>query len=1344
MTATQLSSTTLNSSEPEILGIYRLESLLGRGGMGEVYLAWDQLLERHVAIKRIRSDKIVGKMQRARFLREARAVARLDHPAIIRIYHILEREDGDCLVMEHVDGRDLTQFTGRGGIGDQAIDLARAVDLARQVALGLAAAHAQGLVHRDLKPANVMVTKDWNVKILDFGLAKALFQDHSEGQDSEEKEADSEPLTEAGMLIGTIHAMSPEQAASEKVDHRSDLFALGSLLYELLSGRAPFRGSNTMDSLRRIATGDVEPIDRLVPQIPRELSNLISTLHAHNPAHRPASALLVADRLAVIAANLGHSPKSAQATSLRNTSDAINDDAIIRDATVRDTTAMGTMTIDDAPTAATPSPFPEGHVSKALRTSVYIKPVMNAETPRRVARGMLPSFGGSEKDGGYFFQRPASAVAFALALQNALRSDPKAPEVGLGIGTPDHAAPLAERARSRQILVDRGTFDFARGAQAPAELVAVGLRWLVHGTYLIEGEPLEICEVGLEGYAPLINPEDSSGTERETVRTENIALGWRPAAGQPAPQRPNWNLVERLGEGGFGEVWLARHKSDEERVFKFCFDAVRLRALKREVTLFRLLRETLGHRRDIARVLDWNFTEVPYFLESEYTDGGDLERWAKRRGGLANVPLATRLELIAMVAEALAAAHSVGVLHKDVKPGNVLIGNDADGRPEARLADFGIAFLAKQDKLNAPGFTVLGYTETSLDSDDSTGGTVRYMAPELLEGKPASIQADIYSLGVVLYQIIVGDFERAMAPGWRRDVDDPLLMEDIAACVDGAAEHRLRDAGELAQRLRMLDKRRKQKEVEAAAEQSRLRAVQRRKIAGWLGITAAILLLVISGFAYQTFQAKNRELEARQNSEQRRQQAEKLLDFVLGDLRAELQPLGKLDILDKVGDQAMEYFSGVPDGDLSDEEMANYATALHQIGKVRFDLGKMPEAAVAFEESLALAKELAARSPENTDWQFELGQSHFWLGYLRWQESDLDRAYEQMDAYRSISTRLVERDPENATWQLELAYSQSTVGQIYQERGRFLEASSALESSARVFESLILRSPEDEQLRVELAHVYTKLGAVLQTRGELSQARSRFEASLELMERASAARPENIQLWHDVNAGHYLVAIVLLAQGEDSQALNHFRRSLEGSRRLVEHDSENRQWQSKLMIDLLGVTRSLVNRRELAEATRLLSEVGSINEALLKQDPDRLDWRLFQAIHRQTRAEIRKLRGFPDLALSDLENAASVLQEIANESESLIYQERLASVLINLGEAHQRLGNEKLSNEFWQQAVEMTAQLTDLVGAPDQIALHVRVLLLLDQSEIANSFKEKLTTMGYRNRSYQDFLDRFP
>ncbi len=330
----------------------------------------------------------------------------------------------------------------------------------------------------------------------------------------------------------------------------------------------------------------------------------------------------------------------------------------------------------------------------------------------------------------------------------------------------------------------------------------------------------------------------------------DAGFGWRPAPTAAIPRRPHWVIEKRLGEGGFGEVWLAAHrKTGEQRVFKFSFDAAKLRTLEREITLFRLLKEELGDRDDIARIFDWEFEKRPYYIEGEYAGSGNLAEWAAARGGIATVPLALRLEIVAQVATALAAAHSVGVLHKDVKPQNVLIAQGGGpGQVRVQLTDFGVGAVLERQRLAAAGITVLGLTESGEGQPSSLAGTRLYMAPELLEGKPATLQADVYALGVLLYQSVVGDFSRALAPGWQRDVGDEVLRDDVAEAVDGSPERRLGNARRLAERLRSLEERRATRRARRKLRQETERARRRRRL---LAAVAAVSLLFTAAMLFQ-------------------------------------------------------------------------------------------------------------------------------------------------------------------------------------------------------------------------------------------------------------------------------------------------------------------------------------------------------------------------------------------------------------------------------------------------------------------------------------------------------------
>lgn len=384
---------------------------------------------------------------------------------------------------------------------------------------------------------------------------------------------------------------------------------------------------------------------------------------------------------------------------------------------------------------------------------------------------------------------------------------------------------------------------------------------------------------------------------------ERMAVGAAPAsplsldAGSPVPGREQFLLERQLGRTLGSEVWLARHpRSRDARVFKFALDGEHLASIKREATLLRVLRETLGEREDIVRLLDWNFAKPPFFLESDYA-GQSLAEWAEQDGRLAGLDAAERLALFIPIVDTVAAAHAVGVLHKDLKPGNVLVAARGDGW-QTRLTDFGSSRLLQPERLAELGITALGMTLTMAGSDSSSG-TPLYLAPELLAGQPATVRSDVYALGMLLYQWLAGDMRRPLAPGWERDVEDPLLREDIAEATDADPARRFASASELAERLRRLPERRAERHRREADERAAAelhRALERsRARRPWAiaAFTALALGLACSLVFWQRSERQQQMAERQRDiAEQQAARADAVVDFLSNDLIGAVSPGG--------------------------------------------------------------------------------------------------------------------------------------------------------------------------------------------------------------------------------------------------------------------------------------------------------------------------------------------------------------------------------------------------------------------------------------------------------------------
>ena len=294
----------------ETLGHYRILEKLGEGGMGEVYLAEDEKLDRKVALKVLPSEMANNEERRKRFEREAKAVAALNHPNIVTLYSVEEAGTTHFITMEVVRGKTLTALLGK-----KSLPLDKFFEVAIPLADAVSTAHQEGITHRDLKPDNLMLTDEGRLKILDFGLAKLGKIEAT----SAINELPTRSATQDGRIVGTVAYMSPEQAEGKRVDARSDIFSIGIVLYEMATGRRPFEGDSAASILAAILRATPAPITELDVSLPRDLVRILRRCLAKDPERRYQTAKDVRNDLEELKHDVdsGQAFEAAAASSLR-------------------------------------------------------------------------------------------------------------------------------------------------------------------------------------------------------------------------------------------------------------------------------------------------------------------------------------------------------------------------------------------------------------------------------------------------------------------------------------------------------------------------------------------------------------------------------------------------------------------------------------------------------------------------------------------------------------------------------------------------------------------------------------------------------------------------------------------------------------------------------------------------------------------------------------------------------------------------------------------------------------------------------------------------------------------
>ena len=671
---------------------------------------------------------------------------------------------------------------------------------------------------------------------------------------------------------------------------------------------------------------------------------------------------------------------------------------------------------------------------------------------------------------------------------------------------------------------------------------------------------------------------------RITGPVQRVAMGarllsrLRLAVGESVPNREIFILHSQLGATFGSEVWLARHHdTGEQRVFKFSIDGEHLGMLKREATIFRLLQENLGEREDFVRVIDWNFEFAPYHLECEY-GGQSLAAWAGA-DRLASLSLSERLAILLQIAKAVAAAHSVGVLHRDLKPENVLIEARDDGSWRLRVADFGSGRLLDPSRLAELGMTATSFGLTRSVIDDSKTGTPLYLAPEILTGQSPTVRSDVYALGYMLYQIVVGDINKPMATGWERDIEDELLREDIAAATEGDPDRRLASVEELIDRLLKLNVRR--------AERNRSRDIERRALAAerelekakarrpWLIVAMASLIagLVVSLWLFQ--QQRIARLQAQHETER----AETINRFLNDDLLAATDPSGTdaggnlRDVLAKAGARLAARFAQEPETEAALSltignayyGLSNYRAAETyqrrslelfkstrgerdtETLKASYQLAKTLELQTRNQEADALMAEADKNAGDRLNEKSDLALLAHWSHAGNWfMQMQPDKALKEYEITEGIRASL---HPDSEAWLFRV---HENLAWCYTRLGRAEDAVRALEP--------LLQSrytPEDvgisDWIKSRLFYGFALVSM------------SRFDEAYHSM--TDALNEAEAKLGHD----HYMIAVILSYLSDAYQTAGDWPRAIDCAHRSYEISRDRLGEQAKISLVSLGI-----------------------------------------------------------------------------------------------------------------------------------------------------------------------------
>jgi serine/threonine-protein kinase len=473
---------------------------------------------------------------------------------------------------------------------------------------------------------------------------------------------------------------------------------------------------------------------------------------------------------------------------------------------------------------------------------------------------------------------------------------------------------------------------------------------------------------------------------------------------------------------------------------------------------------------------------------------------------------------------------------------------------------------------------------------------------------------------------------------------------------------------------------------------------------------------------------------ARQDAIRNRDRAEDLIGFMIGDFRAQLEPLGKLEMLKNVGDKAMAYFSSQPERDVTDSSLLRRAETLRQIGDVQLSLGEFGPALASFEESLSLSQELSRRSPDNQDWLFALGNAWFWVGNTHWQRGALDAAIVPMTEYLHAAERLVQLAPDNSAWQLEQGYALANLGSLAAARGESAEAISRFEASNAIAEKLIQAAPADAALLQHRIENTSWLASIRQRRGELLAARELHARVLRLTQELLALNPDDRRIQREEILRKVLYGRVLLQVGQVEEATQISGGALSQARELASLDPANALWQWQLASVMELESRVYRARGRCEDALSLAEQGLAVIDGLSGTGIDMDMGNLTRLRMMNARAACLVLLGRSPESRSIVETIFERDWSVKDTSaHAVAYQSELATSRLLAGQVFTAQGEPEQARHAWTLGLE---SLDPKQADPDHRAVRAMLLQSLGRTQEARAIAGELAKTGYAERGF--------